>query len=211
MSKRPPSRKVVDNLSMTDDIKSISAKKSYPVDLLKEAYIKSDKTLDRLCKEYDLPLSIVTKYVETGKWDALREHYRERMQNTIRDTRTDLISDVQSTAQRMETLKLMRLNISAAEAEAHFIKHGDFYIRDASTGKILRDTFGRPYEIKIPGDKNDFEMLERMVRVREGNMRLFEEHEKVLLEAEEQKQLSEAKNTDVLDTSITEYLEEDED
>lgn len=148
--------------------------KPYPVDILKEVYIKTDKTLEQLSKEYNLPIGILQRYARTGlsDWEKLRAEYQMQRFEAFLKAREDSLMETQSAVQRLETLHLMSLHLKMAEIEEHFKTHGDFFVRD-SEGEIMRNGFGQPIELFLPSTKA-LGVLKSLAELREVNGQLLQ-------------------------------------
>lgn len=174
MTQRDPKRESFAPEKKDSIIPAKDTGKDYPVDILREIYIKTDKTLEQLAKEYNLPMSLLSRYAKTGlkSWDTLKEEYASRRFEAFLKARDDALVETQSVVQRLETLHLMRLHLRMAEIEDHFKLYGDFFMRD-SEGEIIRDGSGQGLEISIPS-KHALDILKSIAEMREGNGRLLE-------------------------------------
>lgn len=173
-------REIIAPAKKDEEISNLTKTVGYSVDLLKRVYINSDITLEQLAKEYDLPLSVLTRYAKSGakSWHTLQKECMERRIQTLQESRGDLLIEKQSTVQRMENLFLMRLNMRMADIEHHFKTYGDFYVRDAE-GEILRDGRGQPIELILPVSTKELLSLKGLEDARETNHKLLGENQAV--------------------------------
>ena len=167
------SKKIVEVLSIHDSLKNYSGKE-YPVDMLREVYIKSNKSIKRIAREYNLSPKLVEKYVKAGKWDELRSKYQHHWVEMIANSLRNNLQAYVNVSERLETLKLMEIQQQLDDIEEHFTKWGDFFQRDEN-GEIVRDSYGQPKRVKFPA-KTDSEYLMNWAKIRELSTRILQEY-----------------------------------
>lgn len=165
-----PTRKYL--VPLPTEIKSDHVQK-YPVDIVKEAYVRWDGTIKSFCRKFGLPKNIVEKYIKAGDWNGLRDSYRQKFYNILRKERLEILEQKQSVLQRAEMFKLMAIEGEMADLEQHVKEWGDFFCRDEE-GNVLRDKFGNPISRKVGVDSFDLKFLKEAEISRETNHELME-------------------------------------
>lgn len=170
MENDKPKRQTFEIVTDATELSNLAKTKDYPVDIVRDIYIKSDYTLERLAQEYQLPLSQLERIARTGtmNWHVLKQKYEEVRLQTLANKHQDTLIEKQSTLQRMEELNIMRINVRLAEIEAHFKKYGDFFVRTVDE-KIMRDGKGQAIELFFPTGQRDLLTLKILADIKEEN------------------------------------------
>ena len=163
--------------------------KSYPVDIVREAYIKSDQGLKGFARRYGLNETELRRLVDAGDWEVAKEQYKERVYRTIIKDRIEIIEWRQSLLQRAELLELMAVEGVLDDMGNQMQKDGDLFVRN-SMGEITRDEMGNPKIRRITKEMK--ESLKLSQDLREANAKIIREEvglQVVTLDKDEIKQL----------------------
>lgn len=185
--KKPPNRTIVRILN--DEIPS-DHEKTYPVDIVKEAYRRWDGSVKSFCKRFGLSKNLVEQYIAAGQWDRLQAEYRTKFYNTLKKDRLDILELKQDIIQRIELYKLLDVERQLQDLEDHVSKFGDFFVRDGQD-EIVRDGFGNPLSRKIGLSRNDLAFLKETEITRETNKSML----KLANDEREEEALEEGKDT----------------
>jgi len=200
-------KRIVKTLRMTDSLKSDVNGLSYPVDALKELYIKSGRSAERIAKMYGISLKLLLEYAEAGEWDRLKEQHEKTIFNTILKLRSESFVNSLTGDQREQMFESFQRDQYMDEVEEHFRKYGHLFCVDAD-GEILRDkTSGLPIKMKFMTHKEDILRRRELQGSIELNLKLLaqDQVEKPQILKEEPKKIK-GKSIDV-----ESYLEEDDD
>lgn len=155
----------------------------WPIDAVKELYIKSDYTIDRMSAELQLPKSKLERLARTGihSWNQLKKEHRQTWLKTLSERFDDTLMEKQSVVQRLEELTLMEIAHRIREIEEHYSRWGDFFARDAEH-EILRDGKGQAIRLQLPNSPKDLMILKGLEEVKITNAKLLSERLKILEE-----------------------------
>lgn len=184
-------RKIINKLP---DILKSDIGLEYPVDIVKDAYLKSEAGLNGFCRRYGLSKAQVKRLIDLDDWDSLREQYRQKMFNIMAKQREELVEWKQDLVQRAEFFKLMEIESQLNDLQEHIAKYGDVFVRN-SEGEIVRDGYGNPSVRKIPMNENTVKLLHAMEVVREKNLETM----KTLAEDKRKNALEDGKTIDIDD------------
>jgi len=164
--------------------------KEWPIDAVKELYIKSDYTIERMASELQLPKSKIERLARTGinNWNKLKKEHRTTWLKTLSERFDDTLIEKQSCLQRLEELTLMDIAHRIREAEAHYALWGDFFVRDVE-GEILRDGRGQAIKINLPNSPKDLLVLKGLEDAKMTNGKILSERLKDLEEKNKEKAL----------------------
>lgn len=151
---------------------------SYPIDMVKEVYVKSDQGMKGFCRRFGLAEADLRRQVEAGGWDTLRDKYRERIYGTMVNNRLSSLEIRQDVIHRMERMELIGIETFMDDMEHQYTTKGDLFIRDDS-GEIRRDDFGNPLIRKVPWDFK--KALKDTQDIREENTAILVEATRALL------------------------------
>ena len=163
--------------------------KSYPIDMVKEAYIKSDQGLKGFARRYGLNEKELQQLIDSGDWEAAKERYKERVYRTIIKDRIEIVEWRQSLLQRAELFELMAVEGVLNDMGDQMQKDGDLFVRN-SLGEITRDEMGNPKIRRITKEMK--ESLKLSQDLREANAKIIREEvglQVITLDENEVKQL----------------------
>lgn len=193
---------------MTDKLKSDVVGLEYPVDALKEVYIKSGRTSERIAKMFGISVSQLLEYVEHYGWEKLKQDHEKKVFFTILNQRSDSFLENLTTDQREQQLKNYQRNQELDEMEEHLKKYGHLFCVD-ETGEVLKDRFsGMPVKLRFGSSKDEIaSRLAIMASIEASIKHLIEDRESKpkLVTSTEVKQLGSGLE------SAKKYLEEDDD
>jgi len=155
-------------------IKSLDKQKTYPVDLIKELYIHSDKGLSEWARDLGVSADYLERVARTGakNWhDAKKEIQLKRVEG-FREVSTDILVERQSLAQKLEIFTLMEIRFRLQEIQEHFEKYGHFYMV-AEDGQIVKDGKGQNMRLSLPNSQRDLLSLRAIEDLRLSNQTLL--------------------------------------
>lgn len=148
--------------------------KEWPIDAVKELYIRSDYTIEKMAQELRMPKSKLERLARTGSenWDKLKKEYQDRRLKVLSKRFDDTLVEKQSLVQRIEELTLMEMAYRVKEVEDHFAKYGDFFVRNVE-GEILRDGRGQAIKLQLPNSVKDLTTLKGLEEAKVTNATLL--------------------------------------
>lgn len=163
----------VDDVNST--LKALDGKE-WPVDVIKEIYIKNDYTIASMARDLRLPKAKLKKMALAGEvsWDKLKKEYRENWILSLSERFDDTLLQKQTIVQRIEELTLMELSLRIKEIEDHFAQYGDFFSRDVE-GEIMKDGKGQAIRLRLPNNVQDLNTLKGLEEAKISNAKLLRE------------------------------------
>ena len=154
--------------------------KEWHIDAVKAIFIKTDMTIDRMAQEMQLPKAQIERLARTGEhsWNKLKEEHQNRWMEVLTKRFDDSLMEKQSLVQRLEEVTLMELAYRIKEIEDHFLKWGDFFVRDVE-GEIVRDGRGQALRLQLPNSPKDLLTLKGLEEAKITNARLIAERQEM--------------------------------
>ena len=149
--------------------------KEYPLDVLKELYIRTDFTIERMSQELRLPVARLERIARSGlnNWHRLKAEFQETRLEVLSADFDENLIEKQSIVQRLEKITLMEIAHRIAEIEAHYKKHGDFFARDVED-VIIRDGKGHAIRLLLPNTPRELLSLKGLEEAKITNVTLIQ-------------------------------------
>lgn len=162
-------------ISESDIIQSEVAGRNYPVDVLKDLFVKSGMTPKRISQKFFISLPKLMEYAETFEWFRLKkEHDRLRLFTAL-NIRADSFLDHMTADQREQSLKMDQRNQELEEVEKHYAQHHHLFCVD-EYGNVLRNKItGLPIKMEFGSSKEELQERRELQASVELNVKLLSE------------------------------------
>lgn len=150
-------------------IPTVDGLQSYPADIVREMYINSDKTIEDLAREMNLPVATVELYSKSGMqtWYQLKQSRLGERLKYFLDVNVDNLMETHSHLEEMHFLTLVQFKGMQTFLKGYYLKHGHLF-RVNEDGEMSLDTYGVPIPVPIPNAPKHFMALEGFLRLKEG-------------------------------------------
>ncbi len=196
-------------LSEGDIIQAEVSGRSYPVDVLRDVFVKSGMSLKRIASKYFIPQDKLLDYAEAFNWFKLKQEHDRQILHEALNLRVDGFVEHLSADQREQKLKSLQRNQELSEVETHFDKYGHLYIVDEE-GQIIRSKVtGLPLKMEFGSSKEELQERRELQMSTELNLKLLTETQKnpqIVIETKESPKL-----LNPIETLANEILEGDDD
>lgn len=143
-----------------------------PVNVLKSLYVVSDETVEEICRRYKLPVRVVMKYIQEGKWNELRKENRALGLKTLKDESFELFEDLLDLKQYSLRIKILMMKEKLQDMIAYRVEHGDFKVRK-DNGDVMHTVKGMPLYLSDPIDSRFLNEIRNMVEVMDGLVKIL--------------------------------------
>lgn len=194
-------RETYERTNSKSELATLDKSRYYAVDQIRDLYIKTETTLERIAMELRLPLSTLERMARTGElnWHSKKLQYQLTRVNTISSLFTDGSLEMLSLEQRLHMLTIVDLAGRITELESHVKKYGDLRMRD-DNGDIVKDAKGQAIHLSIPNTPKDLMAIEGIKNMILNDENFF----RVRLE---QARVVDPDNTDnIIDVTMSEIL-----
>jgi hypothetical protein len=142
-------------------IKTTDGKAEFSIDSIRELYINSDKTLEELSIQMNLPVEVVKRHAEQGmqSWYKLKQDkFADRMKYFM-TVNIDNLTETHSLLEDGHFLTIVQMKGLQERLKEHYMKHGHLFRVDGN-GDICLDPYGMPITLPIPNSPKHFMALE---------------------------------------------------
>lgn len=199
-------------LSEGDIVQSEVAGRSYPVDVLRDVFVKSGMSPERISRKYFISLDRILDYAECFNWFNLKQDHDRMVLHSALNLRADSFVEHLSADQREQKLKTAQRNQELSEVEEHFDKYGHLFVVNEG-GEILRSKVtGLPLKMEFGSSKEEIQMRREIQASTELNLKLLVENQQSpqVLISSAKTETTDVKLLDPIDALANEILNEDE-
>jgi len=157
------------NVYVENVLRSQDGKHEYPVDFVRELFINSDKNVEDLAVQLNLPLSVVEQHAKRGlqSWYQMKHvKFAERMRYFM-DVNVDNLMETHSVLEDGHFLQLVQLKGMQLFLKNYYAARGHLF-RVNEDGEISLDGYGLPIPLPLPNGPKDLLALEGLLKLKEG-------------------------------------------
>lgn len=152
-----------------NEIATKDGTRTYPVDFVREYFVNTDKSVEELAIQLNLPTEVVEHHARQGmqSWYALKhEKLAERLAHFL-NVNIDNLTETHSLLEDGHFLKIVQLKSQQEYLKGYYLKNGHLF-RIEEDGEISKDSYGLPIPLPLPDSPKDFMVLEAFLKIKEG-------------------------------------------
>jgi hypothetical protein len=150
--------------------------REYPADVIKDVFIKSGMSPERIAKKYFIPLKKILEYANAFGWFKLKQEHDRMVLHTALNMRRDSFLETLTTDQKEQKLKNFQRNQELDEVEKHLQKYGHLYCVDPTTDEIIYSKLtGLPLKLNFGSSKEEIQSRREIQASIEANLKMLSE------------------------------------
>ncbi len=146
--------------------------KEYAIDYVRELFINSDKSVEDLAVQLNMPVEVVEAQARKGlrSWYKLKQDKLETRMQYFLDVNIDNLMETHSILEDGHLLQIIQMKGTQDFLKAYYAKNGHLFMIKED-GEIATDAYGMPIPLPLPTGPKQLLALDGLLKLKDGTKR----------------------------------------